>query len=141
MVLGIGSVEFFYPTIGIGRFCISNRVIYAKYILYPFIIYLSPLYSPCIPSYEWSILFLLIMIVAVTAMLFHMFTLWKRRAALSAYDILFVAFFFAASVQFGPMLSQVRKYIVTCTQETPATFRVTSVICDEDHFSIVNLVV
>ena len=59
-------------------------------------------------SYEWSILFLLILIAAVFAMCFHVWTLWKRRSSLSAYDILFVAFFFAACVQFGPMMSQVR---------------------------------
>ena len=44
---------------------------------------------------------------ALCAMFFHLWTLWQRRAALSAYDILFVAFFFAAGVQFGPMMSQV----------------------------------
>jgi hypothetical protein len=58
-------------------------------------------------SYEWSILFLLILIAAVLAMMFHVWTLWKRRSALTAYDILFVAFFFASLVQFGPMMSQV----------------------------------
>lgn len=62
--------------------------------------------DPC-NSYEWSILFLLILMAAVTAMCFHVWTLWKRRSSLSAYDILFVAFFFAAAVQFGPMMSQV----------------------------------
>ena len=62
--------------------------------------------DPC-NSYEWSIIFVLMMVVSLAVMALHMWTLWKRRAELSAFDILTIAFFVANFIQLGPMLAQV----------------------------------
>ena len=73
---------------------------------------MNPDGDPC-NSYEWSCLFLFMLSLALTAMVLHLVTLFKRRSNLSALDILFVIFFFCAIIQFGPMLSQVRMKAVS----------------------------
>lgn len=62
--------------------------------------------DPC-NSYEWSIIFFVIMIVAQLIMGLHCVTLFKRRSTLSAFDVLTVAYFISTLIQFGPMFSQV----------------------------------
>lgn len=64
--------------------------------------------DPC-NSYEWSIIFFVIMIVAQLIMGLHCVTLFKRRSTLSAFDVLTVAYFISTLIQFGPMFSQVRQ--------------------------------
>lgn len=65
--------------------------------------------DPC-NSYEWSVIFLFVFVMALLAMAMHLWTLFKRRANLSAFDVLFLMLCVCTLIQFGPMLSQVRKF-------------------------------
>ena len=57
--------------------------------------------DPC-NSYEWSILFLLVLIIATILIVVECFSLFKRRGELlSGFDILITFFFVCTIIQFG----------------------------------------
>lgn len=64
--------------------------------------------DPC-NSYEWSILYLLLLIVASLGISFECYVMYRRKEELllSAFDIGCIFLSFCAIVQFGPMTSQV----------------------------------
>ena len=63
--------------------------------------------DPC-NSYQWSIVFLLILTVAIILAIFQCFVMYRRRQnLLSALDIGFIFLAFCTIIQFGPMTSQV----------------------------------
>ena len=66
--------------------------------------------DPC-NSHQWSIIFLLLFVLAYLVMILHLISLFKRRSNLSAFDILSIALFVSSLIQFGPMLSQVMRKI------------------------------
>ncbi len=64
--------------------------------------------DPC-NSFQWSIVFLLVMVMSLAVMILHLATLFRaRKTGLTAFDVLTLALFAAIVVQFGPMASQVR---------------------------------
>ena len=64
-------------------------------------------------SYSWSIVFMIILIIAVIAILIEVWSLFRRRdRKFSGLDIC-ISFIFACTlIQTGPMLSQVNGYKV-----------------------------
>jgi len=65
--------------------------------------------DPC-NSYEWSVIFILVFVVSYVLMGVHSWLLIKRRASLTAIDVLSIALFLSTIVQFGPMMSQVSEW-------------------------------
>ena len=61
--------------------------------------------DPC-NSYEWSIIFLLVLIIASFLIVAECFSMFKRRCELlSGFDILMIFFFVCTIIQFGNHIS------------------------------------
>jgi hypothetical protein len=63
--------------------------------------------DPC-NSYEWSIIYILVLLIAAIVIVIQTYAMFRRRSELfSGFDIGIIAFFICTIIQFGPMTSQV----------------------------------